>query len=276
MKAARSGLKRRFPRRRRLHRAWALTALAGALCTLAVPGRPSAAAELRLRPTCSPAGPIVTLGDVAEIIAADASEASRLHYGIVRRAVAGPDALPLGARAPGPVDPARVRLAGAPLFGRGAGGDFGRVADRDVAAFAAGRAPRRAPRGRRDRRTPRVVRSIQPGSPGGMLARPVPSAPRGRADDGGARRGRGAPLGRTATVHHYAGNAPGADDAVARGRGSPTAGGRRGRPFDRPRPGRASRRRRRRAARFGCGADRRLRLDRGGRRPGNDACRPAA
>lgn len=78
MKAARSGLKRRFPRRRRLHRAWALTALAGALCTLAVPGRPSAAAELRLRPTCSPAGPIVTLGDVAEIIAADASEASRL------------------------------------------------------------------------------------------------------------------------------------------------------------------------------------------------------
>jgi len=45
---------------------------------LAAAWTPSFAAELRLRSQCSPHGPVVTLGDVTDILTADEKQAGRL------------------------------------------------------------------------------------------------------------------------------------------------------------------------------------------------------
>jgi len=55
-----------------------LLVMRAALVVLAAAAQLVAGAEIRLRRTCRPARPVVTLGDVAEIWAADAAEAERL------------------------------------------------------------------------------------------------------------------------------------------------------------------------------------------------------
>ena len=60
---------------RRLAAMLALAAVAG----VAWGPRAARAAEIRLRPECRPAAPVVTLGDVAEVLASDPAEAARLR-----------------------------------------------------------------------------------------------------------------------------------------------------------------------------------------------------
>ncbi len=55
-----------------------LVALAVLSVALVLPAGPGLAAELQLRAECRVRGPVVTLGDVAEIFSQDAAERARL------------------------------------------------------------------------------------------------------------------------------------------------------------------------------------------------------
>ena len=116
----------------------------------------AAAAELRLRAQCNPAGPVVTLGDVAEIDSADARQTAALAA--IELFPAPPPRRPAdrpGPRDPGPAAAARREPDGTPLlrFERSHGPDR---------RCAAPRCDRQQPVSRRRRRSGSSAASAKP------------------------------------------------------------------------------------------------------------------